>query len=105
MRVRKTKEIVRKDVDWHDLSGNEIVRLLSAFPQLANKCDLRKLSVEDWVDLLHCRPEFKSSCKHLQKEIELEIDRRKKEEEWQRDRELERAKIEEARYDHVRRYR
>ena len=83
--LKRVKKASRKDVDWHDLSGKEIVRLLSAFPLLVNNCDLKKLSVEDWADLLCQRSEFKCKCKHLQKEIEYEIDRRRWEEEWQRE--------------------
>ena len=76
-KLHQVKEVVKKDVDWNDLSGDEIVRLLKAFPRLSNKCDLTKLTVQNWVDLLESRPEFQESCLHLQNEIETEMRQRR----------------------------
>lgn len=77
------EKIFKRGLDWNDLSGNDIVHLLSTFPQLSDRCDLTRLTVGNWVDLLECQSAFAAQCGHLQKEIEAERQRRKDEYEWE----------------------
>ena len=77
------EKIFKKDLDWGDLSGNDIVQLLGTFPQLSDRCDLTRLTVGNWVDLLERQPAFAAQCGHLQEEIEAERQRRKDEYEWE----------------------
>ena len=77
------EKVFKKDLDWDDLSGNDIVQLLGTFPQLVGECDLMRLTVGNWVDLLEREPAFAAQCSHLQKEIEAERQKRKEEIAWE----------------------
>ena len=77
------EKIFKKDLDWGDLSGNDIVQLLGTFPQLSDRCDLTRLTVGNWVDLLERQPAFAAQCGLLQEEIKAERQRRKDEYEWE----------------------
>ena len=90
-RISKTREIrivKNANLDWNDLSGLDIVKLLKTFPQLSGQCNLSLLTVEDWVDLLEVQPTLAEKCKHLEKQIadeRLHRDerlRRDEEEQW-----------------------
>ena len=90
-RISKTSEIrivKNANLDWNDLSGLDIVKLLKTFPQLSEQCNLSLLTVEDWVDLLEVQPTLAEKCKHLEKQIadeRLHRDerlRRDEEEQW-----------------------
>lgn len=77
------EKVFKKDLDWDDLSGNDIVQLLGTFPQLVGECDLMRLTIGNWVDLLEREPAFAAQCSHLQKEIEAERQKRKEEIAWE----------------------
>ena len=47
---------------WDRLGGFNIVRILSAQPQLARYCDLGKLKPLAWVRLLRKQPQFAAQC-------------------------------------------
>lgn len=61
---------------WSDLMGEDIVRLLSSFPQLSTKVDLMKLTVSNWVDLLEIQPTLIGKCGQLKPQIDEEMRRR-----------------------------
>ena len=44
--------------EFETLSGSDWVRLLSAKPQFADKCDWSKLDGDDWWIVLEYHPEF-----------------------------------------------
>ena len=74
-RISKSREIrvvKSASLDWDDLSGHDIVKLLKNFPQLAEQCNLNLLTISDWVDLLECQPTLADKCEHLKIQIEKE---------------------------------
>lgn len=79
---------------WSDLTGEDIVRLLSSFPQLSAKVDLTKLTVLDWIDLLRSQPKLINECGHLKPQIEEEMRRREYERQEQRELARERYEFE-----------
>ena len=66
----------RQHLKWKELNGDEIFALLRSFPELAEKCDLNKLSVSNWVDLIDIHPKFGNLCNHMKDEIAAEKRRR-----------------------------
>ena len=72
----------RQHLKWEELNGEEIFALLRSFPELAEKCDLDKLSISNWVDLIDIHPKLGNCCNHLNDEIVAEkqhrIDAKKK---------------------------
>ena len=47
---------------WGQLGGFNIARILSAQPQLARYCDLKKLKPMAWIRLLRKQPQFALQC-------------------------------------------
>lgn len=60
----------QKSLEWQDLRGEEILRLTLEYPQFVNKCDMSRLTIGQWADLLSAHPEIGYTCKSLQIAIE-----------------------------------
>ena len=88
-KTRETRIVKNANLDWDDLSGLDIIKLLKNFPQLAGQCNLGLLTIADWVDLLECQPVLADKCGRLKIQIEEERLRRRKSKEEQREREEE----------------
>ena len=57
-------------LEWQDLRGEEILRLTLEYPQFVNKCDMSRLTMGQWTDLLSTHPEIGDTCKSLQNAID-----------------------------------
>lgn len=52
------------NLSWKRINGEDWARVLTKYPQLADKCDWSEVTNVDWVELLCERPEFAELCKN-----------------------------------------
>jgi len=52
------------DLSWKRINGEDWARILTKYPQFADKCDWSEFTNVDWVELLRERPEFVELCKN-----------------------------------------
>ena len=50
------------NLSWKRINGEDWVRILTKYPQLADECDWSEVTNLDWVELLRERPEFVELC-------------------------------------------